>query len=271
MWPRLLTLVITVFFITMNVLLWRSEFGSGSNLGSSVPVETVWHKLLISPDKSALEIRHHGKKIGYGTWTPSVGEDLTAPKNMPDEVLPEGMIREPSGYSIDFGGNFSIDNLTRLRFGFDLRLGTNHQWQELTLRLMVRPSSWEVQASAAAQTVKFVTDDDTGHSEQVYKFSDLQRPDKLLEHSGWPLASGVLGALGLPRTPAQASPVILGLKWEARNDWLKIATVRLRAYRLQARLLDRFQIVLFISPEGEILRVELPDEIVLLNDKLTIL
>jgi len=269
--PRLLTLVITVFFITMNVLLWRSEFGSGSNLGSSVPVETVWHKMLLSPDKSVLEIRHHGKKIGYGTWTPSVGEDLAAPKTLPEDILPEGMIREPSGYTIDFSGNFSIDNLTRIRFSFDLRLGTNQQWQEMSLHLMVRPSSWEVQASAAAETVRFTTDDDSGHSEQVYKFSDLQKPDKLLQHSGWPLGPSILGTLGLSRTPAQLSPSALGLKWEARNDWLKIATARMRVYRLHAQLLDRFQIVLIISPEGEILRVELPDEIVLLNDKLTIL
>src|SRR2546423_6813847 len=101
MWPRLLFLSVTVFFITMNVLLWRSEYGSGSQLGASVPVETVWHKMLIAPDKSPLEIRHHGKKIGYGTWVPTVRQDLTAASSAFDETLPEGMIREPSGYSIE--------------------------------------------------------------------------------------------------------------------------------------------------------------------------
>src|SRR5437764_11061905 len=130
MWARLLFWLITVFFLTMNVLLWRYELGGRNNLGS-VPVETVWHKMLIAPDNSRLEIRHHGKKIGYGTWAPSVADELSAAKRLLEEPSPEGMIPEPSGYSIDSGGNFSIDNVTRLRFGFDLRPTAHHQWQEM--------------------------------------------------------------------------------------------------------------------------------------------
>jgi len=42
-----------------------------------------------------------------------------------------------------------------------------------------------------------------------------------------------------------------------------------RAYRLQTRLLDRFQALIFVSSVGEILRIELPDEIILVNDQLT--
>ena len=42
----------------------------------------------------------------------------------------------------------------------------------------------------------------------------------------------------------------------------------MRAYRLQARLLDRYQARIFVSRVGEILRVDLPDEVVLLNDQL---
>jgi hypothetical protein len=41
-----------------------------------------------------------------------------------------------------------------------------------------------------------------------------------------------------------------------------------RAYRLKTRILDRYDIVIFVSRVGEILRVELPDEIVLTNDQL---
>lgn len=283
MWSRLLFLLIAGFFITMNVLLWRSEFGAGNELGSMVPTETVWHKLLIAPDTSHLEIRRHGKKIGYGNWAPSVGEDLANAKRSLDEILPEGMILEPSGYSLLFDGNFSVPDVGRIRFGFDLRLTTNHQWREFGLHLSVRPGrlqaadlspapmAWEIHALAAAETVKVTSDGDAGHSEQVFTFSELQQPEKLLQEAGLPITPGILAALGLSRNPAQASPALLGLKWEARNDWLKIATERMRVYRLYARFLDRFQIVLFISPEGEILRVELPDEIVLVNDKLTIL
>ena len=271
MWPRLLFWLITAFFITMNVLLWRSEFGGRSGSGSTVPLETVWHKMLLAPDNSRLEIRHHGKKIGYATWQPAVGEDLATGRRMLEEPLPEGMIRQPSGYNIDFDSNFSIDKLTRLRCRFDLRLATNQQWQEFILDLMIRPSTWQIQASAATETVRLVSNDETGHSEQVFKFSDLQKTDKLPQQAGWPLTPGLIAALGLPQNPGKAAPAALGLKWEARNDWLKIASERMRVYRLQARLLDRYQIVLLISIEGEILRVELPDEILLINDQLTIL
>jgi hypothetical protein len=37
---------------------------------------------------------------------------------------------------------------------------------------------------------------------------------------------------------------------------------------LQTRVLDKYEIKIFISRVGEILRVELPDEVVLVNDQL---
>jgi hypothetical protein len=60
----------------------------------------------------------------------------------------------------------------------------------------------------------------------------------------------------------------LGLHWEARHESIKLGHSSVRVYRLQARLLDRFAIVVFTSTAGEILRVELPDGIVLTNDQL---
>jgi len=271
MLSRLFFVLVSAFFIIMNGLLWRSQFGTGHTLGSGVPPAALWEKMLLAPDASRLEIRHHGKKIGYGTWEPKVGDASVANKRISEEIPPEGMITEPSGYSIDFSGNFSIENFTRLRFGLDLTLTTNHQWQELSLHLGARPSFWEVQAKAAAQTVKFTSDDDTGHSEQVFKLADFENPEKLFHLMGGPLSPAILGALGLPRLSHGGHPSSLALKWEARNDWLKLGKERMRIYRLQGRLMDRFQIVLFISLEGEILRGELPDEIVLINDQLAIL
>ena len=271
MWSRFLAFLVAGFFVTMNVLLWRSEFGGRSQMGSSVPVETIWHKILIAPDSSHLEIRHHGKKIGYGTWAPSVGEEFATGHRMLEEPPPEGMIPEPSGYSIDLSGSLSLEPQSRLRFTFGLKLSTNDFWQELVLNLKLNPSSWQIRASAADQMLRFTSDDDIGHSEQAFALSDLQHPEKFFHQSAWPISPALVAALGLPRTPAQATPAALGLKWEARNDWLKIASERMRVYRLQTRLLDRFQITLFISLEGEILRAELPDNIVLVNDQLTAL
>jgi hypothetical protein len=271
MWSRLLYVLVTAFFILMNVLLWRSEYGGRNELGSAVPAEAIWRKMLIAPDNSRLEIRHHGRKIGYGTWAPTVGEGTASGKHMPEDDSPEGMIREPSGYSIDFSGNLSLENFARLRYSFDLRLATNHHWQEVSLHLGLRPNAWEVRALAADQTIRFTSDDEAGHNEQVFRIADLQDPERFFQQTGWPISPALLTALGLPTRPAGVTPSALGLKWEARSDWLKIATERMRVYRVQARLLERYSVVFFISLEGEILRVELPDEIVLVNDQLTIL
>ncbi len=80
---------------------------------------------------------------------------------------------------------------------------------------------------------------------------------------------GALAAMGLSFPQASASPASLALKWEAHNDRLKIGNNLVRVYRLEARLFERLKASLFVSPVGEILRLELPDEIVMTNDALT--
>ena len=61
----------------------------------------------------------------------------------------------------------------------------------------------------------------------------------------------------------------LGLDWKARTDWLNIAHERVRAYRIEARLLDKYRAALVISRVGELMRVELPAGVQLVNETLT--
>ncbi|HWH68927.1 MAG TPA: hypothetical protein VNT26_06050, partial [Candidatus Sulfotelmatobacter sp.] len=61
----------------------------------------------------------------------------------------------------------------------------------------------------------------------------------------------------------------VGLKWLARNDSIQVQHVRIRGYRLEARLMDRYFIRLFINPAGEVLRIELPGDVTLVNEALT--
>ena len=100
-------------------------------------------------------------------------------------------------------------------------------------------------------------------------FADLRNPEKMLRELGVSALPAVLATLGLPLPQARPSSVALGLKWDARNDRLKVGNNFIRVYRLEASLFDRYKAVLFVSPVGEILRVELPDEIVMTNDALT--
>src|SRR5881397_216149 len=119
---RVFVVLVTSFFVTMNVLLWRAEFGARSHVGTSVPTEVVWEKVLTSPDTSYLEIRHHGVKIGTAHCIANIGEELATGRRITDEPPPEGMIKRLTGYSLDFDGNVSLDDLSRLRFYITLKL-----------------------------------------------------------------------------------------------------------------------------------------------------
>lgn len=275
MWPRVLIVVITAFFLVMNVLLWQWEIAGRNDLGSPVPVRAVWEKILTAPDFSSLEILHHGRKIGDCRLVPSIGEAQRTGRVMSDEPPPEGMVRRPINYVLDLTGSVLLDPATagqRARFSFDLKLATNYAWQEFTLRLSLRPTDWTLRSVAAEEKLRFSADEGGTHSERVFAFADLRNPDKLLRELGGPLLPATLGALGFSMpSSSSVQNLSLGLKWEAHQDRLAIGNAKIRGYRLRARILDRYQIVLFVSSVGEILRVELPDEVVLRNEALNTL
>ena len=79
----------------------------------------------------------------------------------------------------------------------------------------------------------------------------------------------MIAAMGVPLTTNKLSASSLGLRWDARNDSLLIGGNRVRAYRLQTKLLDRWRVTFFISPVGELLRAEFPGELVLVNNALS--
>ena len=91
-----------------------------------------------------------------------------------------------------------------------------------------------------------------------FRFSDLQNPQKLLHELGGPMFPAMIAALGVPLSTNQLSPASVGWRWEALSDSLRIGRNRVRAYRLRARLVDRYNVTLYVSPVGEILRAELP-------------
>ena len=79
MFNRVYFPLIALFWIVMNTLLWRAEFGGGREFGSAVSPEVVWQKILTAPDDSTLEISLKEKKIGYCRWSANAGEATTRP------------------------------------------------------------------------------------------------------------------------------------------------------------------------------------------------
>lgn len=264
---RVTVILLGGFWITMNVLLWRAEYGGHAAVGTSVPAKVVWEKILTSPDSSSLTIWRKGKKIGFCHWITSVSEDLS--KISSTESPPEGMVRKIVNYRLELEGNVMLGNVTdRLRFDTHLTLGRDEQWQSFDLRLNLRPSSWQIQSAAADRAVKFSWQDDTEKFSRTFTFSELEHPENLVRELGGPVAAAFLSGSGLFPSPAEQSLVKSGLKWEARNELVRLGHSSVRAYRLETRLMDRFDVVLFISRAGELLRVELPEGIVLANDQL---
>lgn len=264
MWRSPAFYLIASFWLLMNVLLWKSEFQAAHTLGNSVPVEVVWQKILTAPDDSALEIMMGGKKMGFCRWIPNIGEEVATGKASTDEL--EGMVKRLSGYNLNVEGNFLLpDSQGRFRFEFKGQFTTNKTWKEWKLKAIRRPSAWEIHAVSATQTVKLRESEGDSNWEYTFTMQDLQNPRKILAELGLESFAGMLSSLGFSGANSNLS---LGLKWNAQHDFLKIGHSDVRVYRIQGDLLDRYRIVLWISLVGEVMRVELPDQIVLLNDAL---
>src|SRR5271156_7120912 len=104
MLSRIALLLITVFWLSMNFMLWRSEFGGRNHIGVSVPSAVVWHKILTAPDNCDLSILHHGKSAGRCKWSVNIGQELTGAKDLPDGVPLDGPAPKPAGYRAQFDG-----------------------------------------------------------------------------------------------------------------------------------------------------------------------
>jgi hypothetical protein len=99
--------LITLFWITMNALLWRAEF-AGKEIGAEVPVSLIWEKILTSPDDSGLAVNIAGDRVGYIRWAPNIGEEASTGKIADENSDIEGRVKKLTGYTIHADGNFVL-------------------------------------------------------------------------------------------------------------------------------------------------------------------
>jgi hypothetical protein len=267
MWSRFSFVLIAAFFLVMNVMLWRAEILGRNKPGPPVPIENVWRRIITAPNSSTLEIQHRGEKIGILHWIPSVAEATRKDKYAPVE-MPEGMVRSPVSYDIDCNGSVIFSPETRLRFNFDLKLSTNYAWQEFGLRLNLRPAVWEIFSVSTNETIVFKMDDGHMRTERTWTFKDLRRPERILRDIAGPVLPGLIAMIGGPLNIHEITQVAGRLQLEARNERLVMGNARVRVYRLRLRLMDGYEATAIVSPIGEILRVDLPDEISLIHEDL---
>jgi len=268
MLSRLSFPAILVFWLTMNALLWRAEFGPGQRGGSPIDASIVLEKVLTAPDSSTLEIHRRGTRIGYCHWYPDVGVEEEGALESPDEYVPEGMLRTRQGYVLKMEGHVATENReTRLRFSLDLRLATDREWQSVAVQFGTRPAMVGIHARAGDPNLEVSYGSRENTWTESIPFSDLSDPQAWMARSGvGGVAAGLLGSLA---PLAGQELALLRVEWAAYTDWLSVGHTRVKAYRLQTRVLDRYDIVIQINRVGEIMRVELPNNLVLINEVLT--
>jgi hypothetical protein len=268
---RLLIAAVTIFWIVMMSLLWWTEFGRGKPVGAKVPPHVVWQKILTAPDSSTLEIRHGTNRIGYCRWRADVGQELATGMVMSDSAEPEGMVRNLTSYTLDIDGSVAIPDVPqRARFVFNITLDTNRVWQQFHLRVTLRPDVYEVSANATQNTVRVMVDAGADKFSRDIPFADFRDPRKLLLDVGGPALPLLLGVMGpLPSVNNNSNTVALPIRWEAHNDAMMLGKNPIRAYRLKGTLLDRYSATFYVSMVGEILRVDFPQKVSLVNDIIT--
>jgi hypothetical protein len=261
---RLTFLVITLFWVTMNVLLWRSEYGPHAVYGSAVPATVVWRKILSAPDDSLLDIMQDGQRVGSCRWSTAISEAFATMDEAPTPAAAEKMRR----YRLQLEGTVTLpQGQGRLHFECDLTLSNQVDWEEFDLHLHKRPLSMDVRSKAPEQSVRISATDGEDTFDRVFAFSELQDPRALITSLAGPMATGMLDGLYVPARGPGPVKAVPPTTCEAHRAVLTIGHQSVRVYRLNAKIMNQFDLVVYVSDAGEIFRAELPDGIVLLHDK----
>ena len=262
--PRLTLALIVTFWVAMNMMLWRLEYGSHGS-GIPIPADLVWRKILTAPDASSLTFYEQGRKTGFCQFSTSVEQAMSALED--DKVPPEGILKQ-AGYQIRFDGNASVGAFNnRLTFSGRIQFSSTRAWRELNLKLTTHGNTVEIHSAATNQTLHLKITSDDAVSEHEFTFAELQDPNTLVRTIAGDWAGGLLNGTDwfpLPQTPGALAG---GLHWEAFHDRLMVGREPVSAYRLEARLFDH-PLVIYVSTLGEILRVELPGGVTAVLDQL---
>ena len=262
--PRIAFLLIAVFWIAMNVLLWRAEYLQGGT-GIRVPTALVLQKVLTAPDISSLTVFQGRDRVGFCEFSTSVEQEMAALDE--GKPVPEG-VNNRAGYQLRFNGNVSLGDFTnRLTFNGTLEFTRQRAWRELNLKVSSHFATIGIHSRASERSVQLsVTGEDIA-TERTFRFDDLENPNSLLHVLAGGLGSDWVDGLDLPVVSGTPNLLAQNIHWEARLDRLTIGQESVPAYRLEARVLDH-PIVIYVSTLGEILHVEVPGGVTAAFDQL---
>ena len=252
---RLTFFAIAAFWLTMNVLLWRAEYGSHSG-ETPVPLELVWRKILTAPDASSLSVYQNGDRTGYCEMSTSVGQEMAAVDA--DRPPPESLARR-AGYQIHLAGNIALGDFTN-RFKFDGRLNFSpaREWREIELKISSHQTVVEIHSLATKNLVHLKISSAGEVVEKNLTFAELQNPNTLLRALAGNFADTLFSMMDLPDVASASTAQ--KLEWRASRTRVKIGTEAVPVYRIETDFLGH-PVLMDVSTLGEILRVELPGNI----------
>ena len=249
---RLYFLAIAGFWVTMSVLLWRSEFGLQAGR-MPVPAEVVWRKIVTAPDHSSLSVYQNSERMGYCEFSTSVGQEMATVDG--DNPPPEGLAKR-AGYQIHVAGNVALGDFTnRMKFDGVVQFRTLREWREVTLKVSFHAVTVEVHSLATNQMAHVKISTENNVLERDLAFAELQNPTAIVRGFTGNFADAVLDVLDLPGLAAVSATQ--KMEWNTCRTRVKIGTADMPVYLLETTLLGR-DVKIYVSTLGEILCVDLP-------------
>jgi hypothetical protein len=263
---RLILLTLAALCLTMNVLVWRAEYGSKDN-GIRVPENLVWRKIMTAPEASSLSVFQGGKRTGFCEFSTAIGQEMA----LMDESKPppEGFLSH-AGYQIRINGNASLGDFTnRIKFDGHLQFAPNRDWRSLDVKILMRGLAIYLQSAVSNQTVQITVTNEEDTFRRTFTYAELRDPGQLVRSLAGDFGVGpvsLLAGFELPSLSAASLPDTSAFHWKATRTRMIFGHEPVPVYRLETRVLDR-PVVLVASTLGEVLRVELPGDIVATLDE----
>lgn len=260
MTARIALVTTALFWLVMNGLLWQSEWGDRFTADSGIDPGLVWRKLLDAPDSSTLTIRHQGRPLGTLEWHPSV---LETPRGDTTPAI-EGMVSTPAGHHLRVSLRFSGEDnpLNRVMVLGNIDLSPSNTLDRLQVRVDQRPRSWEILTEGGSDRVRVVSEEGRRRFEQSFETRNLAA----LQVMAAPYLAALPAGMVPPETWNRPESIARSVTVEARSDWMQVGRSRVKVHRVTARLPGKLEATAFISRAGELLKVQLPDRLQLVNE-----
>ncbi|MBL6765333.1 MAG: hypothetical protein ISQ14_10285 [Verrucomicrobiae bacterium] len=293
MLKRLTLILITGFWLMMNYLLWQRDFQAADIAAAKIPIDVVWKKMLRSADDSFLYVFHGDRRIGDLRWNTEVVDFVYAgpgsatdtnqppiPEEIAAEYQAEGMVKNPMNYTVEIrSGRVVLDQpIGQVRYELMAGFSTNNSWDRFDIVLWQKENRIQFTASQTNELAVLNLRMDGTEFRREIPLKDFNDPQRLATALFGPLpisdfAGGLLSGLGPgANTGMDMTRLIkLGMRWDARQDWLHVGHSKLRTYSITLFLPENRSIRVHISRSGEILRVMLPGDYELRNNRLLLL